>query len=265
MVENKVDARWYWDGNTKVGKNIATFSTLPGDETFVTEKYGAVTGTCSGVCEYCWKCKKKKKNGEPGKLPPCYVAKSHRHTSVVESQSRNTLAIRTDVHAACAQLTKQALGRKNPDQVYRIHQAGEIPEGDLGWKVFDEYCNFSKAVGKTTYIYSKRHSVTIPGLLEGKVPENFTINVSIWHEQGIEEFLRVAHLPNVKAFVYMDKNTDPVNGWGFEEYLAHGILVTTTCKAYGKDGKMNHDITCSVCKKCFNRLASCKVIGCWDH
>ena len=102
-------------------------------------------------------------------------------------------------------------------------------------------------------------------MLENGAPENFTTLISIWHEQGIEAYKKLEHLPNVKAFVYCDKNSDPLNGWGPAKYLAHGIDIQTFCHAYDPKGHLNHDVTCDICKKCFNRAAGCKVVGCWDH
>ena len=250
---NVVDARWNYNGNIKVG-NIATWSTLPSDRTFVSERYGEVKGTCAGCCEFCGHAAKE------GKRPPCYVFKSHRYPSVVDGQARNTLSIRNNPELAFRQLSESLSRKRKPVVAGRFDQSGEIENAlqHMGM------CGVASDHPKTPfYIYSKKYSVIVPALLEGKVPNNFTHLISVWHEQGIKEYLKVAHLPNVKAFVYCDKNSDPVNGWGIEEYAKRGIVIQTFCKAYGIDGKMNHDITCDICKKCFNRRA--KVIGTWDH
>ena len=249
-----VDARWNYNGNIKVG-NIATWSKLPGDAVFVSERYGEVKGTCGGCCEHCG-------HSINGKRPPCYVFKSHRYPSVVDSQARNTLSVRNNPELAFRQLSESLSRKRNPIVAGRLDQSGEI-ENETEHK---GACGLAADHMDTPfYIYSKKYDVIIPALLNGDVPKNFTHLVSIWHEQGIEEYLKVAHLPNVKAFVYCDKNSDPINGWGVEEYAAHGIVIQTFCKAYGMDGKMNHKVTCDVCKKCFNRSKNAKVVGCWDH
>lgn len=249
-----VDARWNFDGNIKVG-NIATWSTLPSDMTFVSEHYGEVKGTCTGCCEHCGRSK-------DGKRPACYVFKSHRYPSVVDSQARNTLSIRNNPDRAFTQLSLSLQRKRKPVSAARFDQSGEIEN----LTQHRGMCRVSlENKGIPFYIYTKKYDVVIPELLNGNVPKNFTHNISIWHEQGIEEYLKVAHLSNVKAFVYCDKNKDKVNGWGPEEYAEHGIIIQTWCKAYDEKGKMNHKVTCDICRKCYNRSSKCKVIGCWDH
>lgn len=249
-----VDARWNYNGNIKVG-NIATWSKLPGDAVFVSERYGEVKGTCGGCCEHCG-------HSINGKRPPCYVFKSHRYPSVVDSQARNTLSMRNNPDKVREQLSGSLSRKRIPVVAARYDQSGEIETE----KELDVLCGIASDHKDTPfYIYTKRTEIVVPALLDGKVPENLTVLISIWHEQGIEEYLKVAHLPNVKAFVYCDKNSDPINGWGVEEYAAHGIIIQTFCKAYGMDGKMNHEVTCDVCKKCFNRSKNAKIVGCWDH
>lgn len=250
-----VDARWYYGGNIKVG-NIATLSKLMGDGDYTTEKYGVVKGSCpTECCEHCG-------HSVDGKRPPCYVAKSYRYTNVIESHARNTLSIRNNTELAYQQLSDSMKRKRKKPVAGRYDQSGEIMNmADLLGMCMvakeNDYMPF--------YVYSKRYDIIIPALLAGLVPKNLTVLISIWHEQGIKEYLSVAHLPNVKAFVYCDKNKDPKNGWGIEEYALHGINIQTFCMAYDMKGKMNHKVTCDKCKKCFNRSCNAKVIGCWDH
>ena len=254
-----VDARWYYKGNIKVG-NIATFSTLPSDREFET-KYGIVKGTCDKCCcEHCGYAK-------DGKRPPCYVFKSHRYQSVIDSQARNTLSIRNNTELAFQQLSDSLKRKRKMPTAARYHQSGEfeINSGN-GERELTGMCKVAVDHPRMPfYDYTKAYGVVIPALLNGDVPRNLTIDISIWHEQGIEEYLSVAHLPNVKAFVYCDKNKDPINGWGVEEYAQHGIIIQTFCGAYDFHGKMNHNVTCDRCTKCFNRSSKAKVIGTWDH
>ena len=253
IAMNVVDARWYYKGNLKVG-NIATFSKLPGDMYFETS-YGIVQGTCSGCCEHCG-C------SVDGKRPKCYVFKSHRYPSVVDSQARNTLSVRNNPELAYQQLSDSMKRKKKKPEAGRYDQSGEIISKE-------EIFGMSKVAIENPkmpfYVYTKKYDVIVAMLLAGLIPKNLTVLISIWHTQGIREYLKVAHLPNVKAFVYCDKNSDSINGWGEAEYAQHGIIIQTFCGAYGKNGKMNHNITCDKCRKCFNRSAKAKVIGCWDH
>ena len=82
---------------------------------------------------------------------------------------------------------------------------------------------------------------------------NFTILVSIWHRTGIKTYNKYKELPFIKAFVY-DDNT-----------YKYSFDINTYCTAYDDNGHLNKDITCDKCRKCFNRLDSCKVIGCKAH
>ncbi len=243
--------------NIKLGELIATFSKLMGNEEHYIPEYALfVKGSCGEFCQYCDK--------------HCYVRKSYvRHTnretgecSVKKGHARNTLAFYEDLELSFKELDEQ-LKRKRKQYVFvRIDQSGElISEEEYSW-----WCWLARRHPKIQfYLYTKAYRYITALLLSGLVPENVTTLVSVWHECGIAEYKRVAHLDNVKAFAYMDKNKDPQNGWGYEEYAAHGLKVTVRCPAYDLKGKMNHNITCDHCCICMNRLATCKVIGCWAH
>lgn len=256
-TNRKYAAKIIAGGNIKLGKTMGTFSKLMGDEIYYIPEYDIyVKGTCGEFCEGC-----------KGK---CYVKKSYvRHTnhetgecSVKMGHARNTMAFYEDLALSFEELDGQ-LTRKRKKFIYvRIDQSGElISEEEYSW-----WCWLARKHPETHfYVYTKAFVYVMALLLADLVPENLTTLFSVWHEYGIAEYKKVAHLDNVKAFVYMDKNKDPQNGWGFEEYAAHGLEVGTMCKAYDLKGRMNHEITCDVCKKCMNRVASCKVIGCWAH
>ena len=245
------------NGNIKLGNTIGTFSKLMGDEDYyIPELEMTVRGSCGRFCQGCTK--------------DCYVRKSYyRWTdsetgecSVKYGHAINTLAFREDIDAAFEQLDLQLSRKRKPWKHLRLDQSGEL----ISELEYRKWGGLSEDHPETSpYIYTKAFEYTTPVLLEGSIPDNMTTLYSIWHEYGIEEYKKVAHLPNVKAFVYCDKNRDAENGWGPEEYAAHGLIIQTFCAAYDLKGKMNHDITCDVCEKCMNRAASCKVIGCWSH
>jgi len=185
----------------------------------------------------------------------CYVKKSYRYPSVVYSHIRNTIAIRSNPAAAFNDLeTAIEKARTKPD-IIRINQSGELENETMlnGW------CKMAAKYPKIKFwLYTKAYNLIIPALLAGKVPANMTVLISIWHEFGADEYNKVKHLNNVKAFVYDDNYN----------YKAAGIEIQTYCKAYTMQGgkmKLNHNITCDKCKKCFNRAAGCKVIGSLPH
>lgn len=250
-------ARILDNGNIKLGKNIGTFSKLMGDEDYyIPELDKIVAGSCGKFCQGCY--------------PDCYVLKSYRRytsretgeCSVKYGHAINTLAFREDMEAAFAQLDLQLTRKRKGWSYVRIDQSGEL----LSRLEYSFWIDLAKKHPETIfYVYTKAFEYVIPALLAGEVPLNLITLFSVWHEYEIEEYKKVAHLPNVKAFVYCDKNKDYEDGWGPEEYAAHGLIIQTFCAAYDMRGKMDHEITCDRCTKCMNSLASCKVIGCWSH
>ena len=254
---NRNRARFTANGNTKLGKTMGVYSQLMGDDNYwIPELQMYVRGTCGKHCAGC------KGN--------CYVLKSYlRYTardtgkcSVKLGHARNTIAYRENAENWFTDLHNQLSRKRKPFETIRLNQSGEI-EDALQFALF---CRLAAWHTESKfYIYTKNYDVVIPALLSGNVPENLTVLISIWHEYGIEENKKVAHLENVKAFVYVDYNKDAENGWNLSDYAERGIIITTMCKAYDERGKMNHEITCDKCKKCFNRGKCHKVIGCLAH
>lgn len=230
-------------GNIKLG-NTWNFSTVYGDEikrVFFNGSHHEAAGTCGKYCQGC-------KND-------CYVKKSYRYPSVVYSHIKNTIALRLNPVAAFNDLDVSIEKARIKPDIIRINQSGEI-ESKL---IFTKWCELAKKYPNIKFwLYTKAYEIVIPSLLSGIVPDNMTVLVSVWHEYGLNEYNKVKHLKNVKAFVYDD---------GFN-YAGAGLEIQTYCKAYTmQDGKMslNHNITCDKCKKCFNRSATCKVIGSLPH
>lgn len=238
-------------GNIKVG-NIATWSTLASDQSFET-KYGTISGTCNGCCEHCG-------HSVDGKRPPCYVFKSYRYPSVINGHARNTIALRQFPDETRDQLINQLARRKKDYAAIRIDQSGEM-ENDGQHEIMCDVVRSDE--NHKGYIYTKKYDIVRRNLKKGVIPKNFTHLLSVWHDQGIAEYNSMKSDERIKAFVYMDKNADSVNGWDASDYEAHGIHIDTMCMAYGKDGKMNHAITCDKCRKCFD--SRYKVIGTWAH
>lgn len=226
-------------GNIKLGKTMGTISKLMGNELIYIDKLGTeVMGTCGGYCEGCKKA--------------CYVRKSYRYPSVKLGHARTTLAMRSDLMKAFSDMDMQLSRKRKPFVTVRINQSGELES----MAEFIGYCDLARLHPETQfYLYTKASDYIVEPLLAGVAPDNITVLVSIWHEYGIDTYNMLKHLDNVKAFVYCD---------GYD-YSQHGLEIQTMCHAYDENGKLDHDITCDKCKKCFNRLASCKVIGCNDH
>lgn len=228
---NNVMARFNKKGNIKLG-GMWTFSTLYGSKEYATE-YGNVKGTCGKYCQGCESL--------------CYVGKSYRYPSVIKGHARNTLALLNDIRATEKALTEQIKRARVKPSVIRIHQSEEM----LNRYEVAVWLNIAKEFPQITfYTYTKAFDLVKPFI--DVLPQNFYINVSVWHDYGIKEFNEMKAHPNIKAFAYMD---------GFD-YESKGLNIETTCKAYD-GGKLNHNITCDKCKKCFSKRF--KIIGCIEH
>lgn len=223
-------------GNIKVG-NIATWSTLLGDYTYtgMSGKLKNITGTCRN----CGECR-----------TACYVRASYRFPSVIFSQAVNTWGLRNELDKVERDLSEAIARRKI--SIVRINQSGEVENPEQ----FAMWCRLATAYpGTKFYIYTKMYGIAEEFLLGGLVPENFTVLYSVWHSLGVEEYARVKHLPNVKAFVYDD---------GVDRKLDTKCY----CPAYrvpegGSRAKMNHGVKCETCRLCIDSKVG--IIGCLDH
>lgn len=224
-------------GNIKLGTTTWTFSKLATNEVFTSK-----LGTCKGSCgKYCDGCK-----------GSCYVRSSYRYPSVILGHMRNTLAFREDLAQAFSDLYLQLARAKKKPMMVRINQSGELESKEE----FEAWCDLASCFPETKFwLYTKAYDIVTDPLMQGQVPSNMTVLISVWHEYGTDTFEKLQHLDNVKAFAYCD---------GFDYKEAFGLDITTKCNAY-EGRKLNHEITCERCQKCFNRLASCKVIGCDAH
>ena len=240
LLEKKnYTSKWNKSGNTKLGA-IWSYSTLMGNDPIFIEKLGcSVCGTCGGHCGAC--------------KYSCYVKKSYRYKSVKLGHANNTLALMQDPARVGVDLSGYITRARKKPAACRFDQSGEI----TGTDHFLSMCSCAAAHPEIPFfVYTKAFDIVIPALLAGIVPENLTVLISIWHQYGIAEYNLVKHLPNVKAFVYDDHTFD---------YAAAGLVINTYCKAYDDAGKMDHEITCQRCQKCYNRAAGSKVIGCNAH
>ena len=226
-------------GNIKLGGKMWTLSKLYGSQEWFIEKYGIyLKGTCGKYCKGC--------------CNDCYVKRSYRYGSVILKHGTNTLALRNDIIGFFAILDGQLTRAKNKPEQVRYDQSGEIESR----QEFSLLCDLAAAHNYSQfYLYTKAFDLVIPEILEryetGRLPENLTVLISIWHEYGIAEYESIKHIPNVKAFVYND---------GFE----YPFEFTTRCTAYN-GRKLNHNITCDKCRKCFDRKDIHKIISCDSH
>lgn len=233
-------AKFIKNGNIKVG-NMWTWNKLAGN--------GIIAG-CKGTCgEHCQGCY----NPEQPKKSDCYVFKSYitygwDKSTVVASHVKNTNAMRNDIEKTFEELRTQIRRAKNKPSVIRIHAAGELETANE----LVEWINTAKMFPETTfYLYTKTYRLVDAVLSElNALPSNFFINISIWHENGVECFNKWKKLDGVRCFIYDD---------GYQ----YDFDIDCHCPAYDKSGKLHHDLTCDKCKICFQNKA--KVCSCYAH
>lgn len=217
-------------GNIKMGK-ILSWSTLMSDY-----KIKKLTGVLKGISGTCGNCS--------GCVKDCYVRASYRFPGVIHSHAINTYGLRHQLEKVENDLYEQLC--HTSIETVRINQSGELENDEQ----FAMWCRLaSKFPDKKFYIYTKMFGIAVPALKAGNVPSNFTVLLSVWHHCGVEEFESVKNMPNVKAFMYDDGETE----------LATKIY----CKAYDEKGHLDHEHTCESCRLCYDSKA--KVIGCHAH
>lgn len=239
-------------GNIKVGAGTGTISKLAGNKCItvkLAELAGMeVSGTCGAFCSGC------QGNGiEDIMHAPCYVFKSYRYPSVILSHARTTLAMREDLQQTFNDMDAQLSRKKKPFRYVRINQSGELESA----AEFKAWCDLAAKHPETTFwLYTKAFDYVRPHIAD--IPDNLFLNISIWAEYGIDEYLEYSSISDqVSAFCYCDEDYTP--DW----YAAHGIQIQAFCQAYDRNGKLNHNITCDKCKLC--HCTDLKVTGCWSH
>ena len=238
-------ARMVKNGNIKIGNTMWSWNKLAGN--------GVIAG-CKGTCgEHCHGCY----NADDPRKSPCYVFKSYNiygwdNSSVVKGHVRNTNIMRNDIVRAFSDIQLQLKRAKKKPSAVRIHASGELETAQELWKWIE-----TAAMTPDTpfYVYTKAYDILDEVLSEldnDSIPSNLFINVSIWHENGIETYNKWKHLDCIRAFVYDD-------GYDYSDK----IKIDCYCPAYDKTGKLHHDMTCDKCKICFQKKA--KVCGCYSH
>lgn len=250
--------------NIKLG-NMGSWAMLFGScEWYVPELEVTVKGTCGQYCQGCF-------NPENPKCSPCYVAKSYvKYTkrnddgtigdiqknkcSVKLGHAYRTIAMTMFRDDLLLSLDKQLTHMKKKLEVVRINESGEFTcYDDLAM-----WCELSRRHPETVfYVYTKNYKAVRKALINAIVPSNLFINISIWHQLGINDYLEMKDHPQIRAFILVDTE------WTRERYYSYGIEIDSMCAAYDENGKMNHNVTCDKCKKCFSNNSRCT--GCFEH
>lgn len=238
MGKAKVKRKYhFFNGNVKVG-NMYTWNTLAGRSLIK-----GCMGTCGKYCTGCW-------NTTDWKKSSCYVPKSYVQykDAVLDPHIRNTKGMRSEMNEVFKQLDGQLSRARNTKPV-RIHSSGEIESAQELRKWFELA---QKHPERQFYVYTKAYDILDQVLPTTDIPDNFYINISIWHQIGIPSYNKYKVKANVRAFVYDDK-------FDYSKYFK----IDCHCPAYDSSGKMDHTYTCDKCKICFSKFA--KVCACYDH
>lgn len=248
-------------GNTKLGKGIWAFSTLPGNKEKLLKTASGklitnIPGTCSNNCETCF---------DHG----CYaVNAARRYKNVVTAWGQNTMLLRSgevwnQIESFIKKKnTKYYKTKKLDDRVirtFRINVSGEFEtEKDImNWgalaKKFPEikFAAYTKNYSALGWVIENDPEVL-------KIP-NFIINVSQWHGAADHFIEKYGEKCNFNIFEYDDSNK---KGSTMKEVEApHCPAVTKTGKhATDKDG---NSITCDRCERCYRKGTGKTAV--WSH
>lgn len=241
-------------GNSKIGKTIYSFSTLPGNKKHLIYAKGIlltdVPGTCTNLCKGCFSA--------------CYAVNSARlhHNAVIRAWAENTLLLRNNPKALFSMIndyiTKKNIDYYNTQGVkcrkittWRWNVSGEIQNvkelemmDDLARKhpevQFGLYTKNFDALDK----FLKKHKDT---------QENFVINVSQWHH--VADDIIEKYEGKVNVFEYDDSNLKN-NDLSSEDITR--LAKIPHCSAVTKSGKHaklpnGEPITCDHCKRCYTK------------
>ena len=229
------------NGNIKIGHTMWSWNKLAGAGIISDCK-----GTCGKHCKGCY-------DPDNPRKSPCYVFKSYvqygwDNGTVVKAHIRNTNIMRENPSKAFAEIEQQIKRAKKKPSAIRIHASGELETAkELRYWIIlaDEFPDIM------FYLYTKNYKVVDEVLKrDQKLPKNFFINISIWHENGVKFYNKWKQLKNIRAFVYDDG-------------VDLKVKPDCYCPAYDKNGKLHHETTCDKCKICFQDKA--KICACYAH
>lgn len=241
-------------GNSKLGKGIYAYSTLPGDakhllRTATGDLLCDVPGTCTGNCEACFS-------------RGCYAVNAARRYSntVIPAWAQNTELLRRDPKGTFDRIN--AFIKKRNVKVFRINVSGELrnKEDLVRWNDLA-----TKNPGVRFCLYTKNYQAVIEYMdaLERRgcppaTADNLVINISQWHgvaDAALPKLKKWQEEKRLNVFEYDDSNRKGSKlGAGDISRLAalkHCPAVTKTGKhAKTPEGK---PITCDMCGRCYRK------------
>jgi hypothetical protein len=247
-------------GNSKIGKGIWSFATLPGNAEhliYIGKKVllTDIPGTCSKHCDGC------------AKDGACYAwrdAKLH-HNVTVRAWGENTLLLRNEPDRLFAEIDEFITGKnskyfKTGDERYhavktwRWNVSGEVENVDQLKRMND----LARKHPEVAFgIYTKNYEALEELIKAEEIAKNFVINVSEWHGVAAEFLAR--HPGEFNVFEYDDSNRD----------TTRQPVKAVHCPAVDKSGhhvKMPdglNPITCDHCGRCYRKTGERTAV--WAH
>lgn len=248
-------------GNSKIGKTIYSFSTLPGDVNHLLYANKVLLtdlpGTCTNLCEGCF--------------GACYAVNSAKlhHNAVIKAWADNTLLLRYKPSILFDQIN--ALINEKNKKYYETHNEKDIKIKTWRWNVSGEIQNVTELA--LMNILAKKHPEVMFGIYTknfkavetlldalGDTQPNFVINISQWHHVA-DDFLK-KYVDKVNIFEYDDSN---LKNHGLSEEDVARLSKISHCPAVTKQGTHaktpNGDpITCDMCRRCYTKTGKATAV-----
>lgn len=241
-------------GNSKIGKTIYSFSTLPGNHAHMLYAKGElltdVPGTCTDLCEGCF--------------GACYAVNSAKlhHNAVIQAWAENTILLRNKPDVLFDQIN--ALINEKNKKFYDTRNPKDLRITTWRWNVSGEIQHVSElalmnALAKKHpevqfSIYTKNF-VALGKLLDtiGNTEPNFVINVSQWHH--VADWFIEKYPGRCNVFEYDDSN---LKHHDLSDADVARLSKIAHCPAVTKEGHHaktpnGEDITCDKCKRCYRK------------
>ena len=241
-------------GNSKIGKTIHSFSTLPGNKEHLIFARGIlltdVPGTCTNLCEGCFSA--------------CYAVNSARlhHNVNIKAWGDNTLLLRNKPDELFAAIDEY-ISKKNA-KYYKTHDETKLGVTTWRWNVSGEIKNVEELEKMNELarkhpevrfgIYTKNFEALVAFFNKHDDTEpNFAVNVSQWHH--VADDIMKKFEGKVNVFEYDDSNLKH-NDLSEEDIIR--LSKITHCPAVTKNGKHaklpnGESITCDRCKRCYTK------------
>ena len=251
-------------GNSKIGKTIYNFSTLPGNKEHLLYAKGIlltdVPGTCTNLCDGCF--------------GACYAVNSAKlhHNAVIRAWGENTLLLRNKPRELFDQI--DALIKDKNKKYYESRDPKDLKVSLWRWNVSGEIQTYNELELMNTLarkhpevmfgIYTKNF-VALSKLLDtlGGTEPNFVINVSQWHHVA-DDFIK-KYPGKCNIFEYDDSN---LKHHDLSPEDVDRLSKIQHCPAVTKAGHHaklpnGEDITCDHCKRCYTKTG--KTTAVWSH